>query len=98
MAKSRKGDLVSIQLDIRVKVPFGRKLTRSLVEQAVRLRAETGADPKGFRIKIVDWKHSGKERQTPGSVGATQEEVFERFRGLLLAGRYSFKIRGDKTL
>lgn len=100
MAKSRKGDLVSIQLDIRVNVPTGKRLTRSLVEQAVRLWADTGATPKGFRIRIKDWKHGGKngKKVTPEDTGSTQEEVRERFRGLLRAGRYNFKVRGGKTL
>jgi hypothetical protein len=90
-ARNRR-DLISIQLDIRVKVPKGFKLSRAVLDQAVRDWAATGVQPEGFKIKIIDWRR-GSKRSTPESAGTSQDQARERLRGLLQAGMFTLKLR-----
>jgi hypothetical protein len=91
MARSRR-DLISIQLDIRVKVPRGFKLSRAVLDQAVRDWAANGVQPEGFQIKIIDWRR-GSTRTTPASAGTSQNQARERLRGLLQSGMFTIKLR-----
>jgi len=91
MARSRR-DLISIQLDIRVKKPKGFKLSRAAVDGAVRDWAESGVQPEGYRIRIIDWRR-GSNRTTPASAGVSQDQARERLRGLLRSGMFTVKFR-----
>lgn len=82
-------DAVSLQLEITAKVPRGYKLTQELLDEVVRGWAEDGEEPRGFRIRIIDWKREGARKGRP----TNQEEARERFRGLLQQGRFTVNLR-----
>lgn len=92
---AKNSGLVSIQLDIRVRRSKGTKITRALLDQAVSMWADTGANPRGFQIRIIDWKHGYRKTS---AAGFSQNEARRRFRGLLQSGIYHFRIRGGKAL
>ncbi len=77
MAHHPGGDLVSIQISARLKrVPKGLRITKALLADMVRRKAETsagywdgnnavlgakaGKDPKGIELKIVRWRNPGR--------------------------------------
>jgi hypothetical protein len=81
--KSRKGssrDLVAIQISAELrKVPKGFKITRKLLSEAIRRKAETstgewdgfrvvgaseGIEPSGIRLLIVRWKNPGRNSRS----------------------------------
>lgn len=82
-------DAVSLQLEIRARVPRGYRLTQELLDQVVREWAEDGESPDGIDIKIIDWKRPGAKRNRP----TNQDEARERFRRLLQAGRFTVRLR-----
>ncbi len=79
MAHHPGGDLVSIQISARLKrVPKGLRITKRLLADMVRRKAETsagfwdgkssvtgareGIDPKGIELKIIRWRNPGRNR------------------------------------
>lgn len=72
------GDLVSIQISARLKrVPKGLKITKALLADMVKRKAETsagfwdgaqvvgakeGRDPRGIELKIIRWRNPGRSR------------------------------------
>jgi hypothetical protein len=78
MAHHPGGDLVSIQISARLKrVPKGLKITKALLADMVRRKAESsagfwdgsssvvgaraGKDPKGIELKIIRWRNPGRK-------------------------------------
>lgn len=81
-------EAVSIQLDIRMRVPVGVEPTQELLDQVVRKWAIDGKAPRGIQIRIIDWRHPNRK-----SGKGDQESARLRFRGLLQAGRFAVNLR-----
>lgn len=81
-------DAVSLQLEIKIRVPRGYRITQDLMDEVVRNWAEDGDAPDGIDIRIIDWKRSGKTHRP-----TNQDEARERFRGLLQQGRFAVRLR-----
>jgi hypothetical protein len=50
-------DPLTVQISARVKKPKGIRLTKKVLEQAIRFKLDspTLADPRGFTLRIVSW-------------------------------------------
>jgi hypothetical protein len=55
-------DALATQIMVRAKIPKGVRITRSVIEQAVRFRAATGKNPPGFDVRIVKWRNENRRR------------------------------------
>lgn len=82
-------DAVSLQLEIRARVPRGYRLTQEFLDEVVRNWAQDGDSPDGIDIKIIDWRRPGAKIGRP----TNQDEARERFRRLLQQGRFTVRLR-----
>lgn len=49
---------IEIQISVRILKPRnGRSVSRVLIEQAIRYRAEQGMNPSGMMIRMIRWRH-----------------------------------------
>lgn len=81
-------DAVSLQLEIRVRVPKGFSLSREFLDQVVREWAEEGDTPSGIEVRIVDWKRGGRAYKA-----TDQDDARAKFRRLLQEGRFAVDVR-----
>jgi hypothetical protein len=84
-------EAVAIQLEIKLRKPKNVEPTRDLLDAVVRHWANTGVAPRGMKIRIIDWKHSGKSRHK----AVDQRDARLRFRGLLQSGRFTISLRSN---
>jgi len=82
----------SLQLEITVPRLEGFEYTRQFMDDVVRMWADTGETPKYIRVKIVSWDSGRGKKSTRGM---DQEELRQRFRGLLRRGRFTVQLRTD---
>lgn len=94
-ARRFRGDseAVALQLSIRASVPKGYRLTRELLDEAVREWAESGESPDGMEISVTSWKtlRRGKVVVPPGE----SDEARERFKEVLRQGRFTVSLRSN---
>ena len=65
---------VSIQIRVRVaRTRSGRKPTKAVIDEAVKVWAETGEAPRGFEISSVTW-HNYK-RKVPERTASNEEAI-----------------------
>lgn len=55
--KRKTRDSLDVQISVTVKVPKGKRLSAALIEEAIKFRANTGRNPKGFKIKMTRWRN-----------------------------------------
>jgi hypothetical protein len=102
------GDLVSIQISARLKrVPKGLKITKQLLADMIRHKAETSAgiwdggtvvgaaegdDPPGIELKITRWRNpSRRDVGDRGWRSGSQAQAWGSLRAVLAAAGLAFR-------
>lgn len=87
-SKNRKLDAVQVQVSVKYRKIRGRKLSKKVIEQAIRKYANTGKLPRGFIwIKITQWKNPDSIANPEWRNQGPQKERLATLRGILQRGR-----------
>ncbi len=86
-------DAVALQLAITVRKPKGVKLTRDFLDEVVREWADSGDEPTGIKIRIIDWKRNDRPAVKVGA--SEQETARSRFKEVLRQGRFTVRLRSN---
>lgn len=73
--KSKLMDSVDVQFSITVEIPRGKILAPAVIEEAIRYKAATGNDPKGFTIKLIQWRNPDRKRGRTDDVYTSKSQV-----------------------
>lgn len=102
-ARGRRSDPLQVQVAIHHTpnggVPNDVELSRELVEQMVRSKAETGRDPSGLRLEIVRWKNPSRPGDRAGWRSGHQGDAWATLRRPLQRATVDrFTVRRGETL
>ena len=54
-------DPLQIQIRARVEIPRGRRISASVIRQAIAYRLDHGRSPRGIELTIVQWRNPGRK-------------------------------------
>lgn len=73
--KKKLMDSVDVQFSVTVEIPRGKTLAPRVIEEAIRYKAATGDDPKGFTIKVTQWRNPDRMRGSLDDVYTLKSQV-----------------------
>jgi len=89
MSKRGRSHPVTLQFAVQYALPRGkaRRMTKKIIEQAVKWWIDEGEAPDGFEVKPISWIHGDRETE------ASDDDQFRVTMGRLLQGGATIHVK-----